>query len=142
MLVEAWLIVKYYTNLELPENPEDEDYEKLFDYLLYNELARPLMEAVSGDYFGYVEGITHLLIEAAKTVHEKEHSLAHKVDRAFGFLFTGEDLTNQIAQAEGINEKLVDMFDAVREREQKNAMLKNSKAKVNSGGAVLNMAKK
>ena len=89
-----------------------------------------------------MEGLAHLLMEAAKTVHEKEHSLARKVDRAFGFLFTGEDLTEQIAQAEGINEKLVDMFDAVREREQKNAMLKNSKAKVSSGGAVLNMAKK
>lgn len=140
-LLDAFLIVKYYTNIDVSEMGEA-DFEKLFDYLVFNELYDALFDAVEGDYLRFTYDIAYRLVSAAMESYEKEHSLAHKVNQTFGFLFTGEDLTDQLAAAEDINGKLVDMFKAVKERDEKNVLLKGGKAKVNSGGAVLNMAKK
>jgi len=141
-LLETYLLVKYYTNIDIDDIEDDDGYMKLFDYLVANDLYEKLIMQTSQDYRGHVDEIEWRLRDAAESVYEKKNSLGYKLDKAFGFLFTGEDLIDQIAAAENINEKMIDMFKAVRERDTKNALLNNSKAKVNSGGAVLNMAKK
>ena len=141
-LLDKYLIAKYYTNIDVSDIEDDDGYMKLFDYLYYNELYDKIGQVIAADYFGCVSDMAWHLSGAAEQVYEKKNSLAYKLDQTFGFLFTGEDLTDQIAAAEGVNEKMVDMFKALQERDEKNALLKNSKAKVSSGGAVLNMAKK
>lgn len=140
-LLDSYLIAKYYTNIDT-DGMTEEEYAKLFDYLVYNDLYAALMEAVEGDYMQFVYNIAYRLITAAMERFGKTNSLEYKVGKTFGFLFTGEDLTDQIANAENVTGKLIDMFEAVRERDEKNALLKSSKAKVKSGSAVLNMAKK
>lgn len=141
-LIETFLLTKYYTNVDVSEYESEEGYEKLYDYLTFNELYDPIMEACRVDYWRHVDEIAWRLKDAATTSYEKKNSFGYKLEQTFGFLFTGEDLTDQIAAAEDVNGKMIDMFKAVQERDAKNALLKNSKAKVNSGGAVLNMAKK
>jgi hypothetical protein len=101
-----------------------------------------MMEAVDKDFGCFVDYMAHHLMWSAKERFQKANSLSAKLEKAFGFLFSGEDLTQQISSAEDIQNKMIDMFAEVRERDEKNALLKNSKAKVKSGGSVLNMAKK
>lgn len=141
-LIEAYLIAKYYTNIDVEDAADEDDYIKVFDYLVHNELYEGIMNAIAYDYNIFSEAIMYDLLGATMQVFEKQNSFTAKLEKVFGFMFTGEDLTEQIAAAEDINGKLVDMFKAVQERDAKNALLKNGKAKVNSGGAVLNMAKK
>lgn len=140
-LYETYLRVKYYTDIDVG-NVDEEGYAKLFDYMVMNELYEKVMNVIMYDYSRCVEEIVWLLKTASETVYEKQNSLGGKLEKVFGFLFTGEDLTEQIAAAEDINGKMVDMFKAVKERDEKNALLKGGKAKVSAGGAVLNMAKK
>ena len=142
LLIETFLLTKYYTNVDVSEYESEEGYKKLYDYLTFNELYDPIMEACRVDHWRHVDEIAWRLKDAATTSYEKKNSLGYKLEQTFGFLFTGEDLTDQIAAAEDVNGKMIDMFKAVRERDAKNALMKNSKAKINSGGAVLNIAKK
>lgn len=141
-LLERYLMVKYYTNIDVDDLKEEDDYRKLFDYLIYNELDAEILKVINEDYNGFVFPMAWDLVSAAQEVHEKKNSLGYKLNELFGFLFTGEDISEQIASAGELNEKMIDMFKALQERDANNARLKNGKAKVHSGGAVLNMAKK
>lgn len=137
-LLRVYLIAKYYTNIDVNDIENEDDYRRLFDYITWNELYDQVYDVICSDFEGFVREVSWRLSDSAKAIHETVTSLGYKIMQTFDFLFTGEDIVQQIASAEGINEKMIDAFKALKEREN----LSGGKGKVVSSGAVLNMSKK
>lgn len=72
------------------------------DFMLRTECARMRIIDMGGSLFNNL-----------RKVHEKENSLDYKIRESFGFLFTGEDLTETLAHGREVNEQMIDHLGAI-----------------------------
>lgn len=138
LLLESVLIAKYYTNIDVSELGNEEDWQMLFDYLTINGVYDKIREVINRDYT-IVQDIAEKMLKPTRELFNRKNSLAHKVSIAFSSILDGnEDLAEAVARSEAVNNTMVDMIDAYNEqrREKKNKNIKLD------NGAVISLAKK
>lgn len=74
-----------------------------------------------------------------KIKYEKEHSVGTLLKKTFGFLLTGEDISESLAKSSEIVNKMVEMVGVFQEHEED---AKKNSPNVKVGGVALNFAKK
>ena len=139
-MVKIYLTAKYFTDLDVEGcTPED-----VYDVLTRTGLFRKIEETVMENLWR-VEDIYRALCNNMIDTYKKENSLARKLEKTFGFLFTGEDMTESFAKSELINEQMIDMLGVFLANKKEQELLHSGKkdnSKVKVGGALLNLAKK
>ena len=130
-LVENYIFLKYYTDLDVSDIQTEDDYRALFEFAYDAGLtASDVREFVCQD-IKYLEAIEGRYRVAVAAVFEEERSLGHQVKQ---LLDTSPDTNNE--ETRELIEKLIDMKGALLEKENKPA---NG---MNVGGTVINFAKK
>jgi len=138
LLLESVLIAKYYTNIDVSELGNEEDWQMLFDYLTINGVYDKIREVINRDYT-IVQDIAEKMLKPTRELFNRKNSLAHKVSIAFSSILDGnEDLAEAVARSEAVNNTMVDMIDAYNEQKKEK---KNKNIKLDNG-AVISLAKK
>lgn len=119
-LIRAFLILKYYTDLELAEYDNPEGRCAVHDALASHGLWHEIMEIVDLD-MDDVDVIAYKLGSSARRGFEEKHSLSRMLMKTFGALLGAEDLTQTVAKAEALNDKLIEMLAAVQKQPTANA---------------------
>ena len=114
-LIRAFLILRYYTDLDLTEYDNPDGRCMVHDALASHGLWREIMDVVDLD-MDDVDVIAYKLGSSARRSFEEKHSLSRLVMKTFGALLGTEDLTQTIAKAETLNGKLIDMLGAVQKQ--------------------------
>lgn len=114
-LIRAFLVLKYYTDLDLAEYDNPEGRATVHDALASHGLWREIMDVVDLD-MDDVDMIAFKLGGSARRSFEEKHSLSRMLMKTFGALLGTEDLTQTVAKAEVLNGKLIDMLAAVQKQ--------------------------
>ena len=129
-------IMKYYTDVPV----DDADAQEVADFAINNGLIGQIRDYIHDDYYEF-EDVFVTLIRSVMDNYEDDQSLAKAIKTSFGFLFTGEDVTETLAKAEAAKDTVFDALGALREKEtQDESKMKGGKLKVE--GKLLNFAKK
>ena len=114
-LIRAFLILRYYTELELTEYDNPEGRSAVYDALASHGLWREIMDIVDMD-MDDVDVIAFKLGSSARRSFEEKHSLSRMIMKTFASLLGSEDLAQTVAKAEVLNGKLIDMLAAVQKQ--------------------------
>lgn len=114
-LIRTFLILKYYTDLELSKYDNPDGRAAIHDALASHGLWHEVMDIVDFDVDN-VDMIALKLGSSARRCFEEKHSLTHMLMKTFGTLLGNEDLTQTITKAETLNGKLIDMLAAVQKQ--------------------------
>lgn len=139
-MVKGYLMAKYFTDLDIVDCDPEEVYDILTNSGLYEKIEEKIF-----DILWRVEDIYHAVCHNMIDTYKCENSLAYKLEKTFGFLFSGEDVTETMAKSELINGQMIDMLGVFLNHKKEQEMLnvgKQDKAKLRVGGALVNMAKK
>lgn len=148
-VILLYLIVKYYTNIDVSEST----YEEVYNWLVVNEIDTSIYGVIEND-IDRVLAMADSLFETAQITFDKSHSLSQKVLNVFGSMLEGEDMIETIAQMPEISNHLIEMMNAYNEQQKQKelnakieepqviAMRTPRKKGIKVGGAMLNMAKK
>lgn len=129
-------IMKYYTDVPV----DDADAQEVADFAINNGLIGQIRDYIHDDYYEF-EDVFVTLIRSVMDNYEDDQSLAKAIKTSFGFLFTGEDVTETLAKAEAAKDTVFDALGALREKEaQDESKMKDGKLKVE--GKLLSFAKK
>ena len=135
-LFELYMIAKYYTEIDTDEC----DMHDVADYLVNNEMISEIYDYTSDDY-AVVVRIFNALEKSVTKTYEDDRGLTKALRTSFGFLFTGEDITESLTKAEGVSETLFKALSALRQVEkEKEENIDHGKLSV--GGNIINFAKK
>ena len=111
--IEDYLVLKYYTNVDV------DDHDDPFDY---SANLKSLIEKKLGDYFYENDANMSDAKQLADTfasetidIYNKYHSLNTKVVKAFGGLLNGGDLVKEIAESRNFSEPILDMMENYKE---------------------------
>lgn len=132
-MIWMYCLVKYYTNLDT----EDLSIEQVADFLVNDGLEDQLRDAIHDDERYLVEMYLNLR-NGVETVFDDERSIQRAIRTSFPFLFTGEDITEALAQAEATGDTLLRAVGALR-REEQQEKKKVDDGTVEVGGVVLNL---
>ncbi len=139
VLLEAVLIAKYYTDIDLTDFGEDEGWCILMDWLVMNEVYGQLMEVTAEDRQMVTE-INRLMTEATRASYASEHNLGVKVQKLLGEgVLESEDMFTSMAKSEEVNNVMLQLVGAYREQQKAE---KNRKKMDIGDGVVVNFAKK
>lgn len=133
---ELYLIAKYYTDIDT----DDVDIDDIANFMINNGLAQAISDYIMDD-LDEVRSIYCSLESAVRKTFDDDHSLTKAIRTSFGFLFTGEDITESLAKAEAMKDTVYEAINAFRKVEkEKEENIDHGKLTV--GGNVLNFAKK
>lgn len=116
-LLRAFLILVHYTDLELDEFDNADGRHDVYDAIASHSLWDKIMDIVDTD-MADVDGICMRLEGSARKTFERRHSMEYRLGKTFASLLGTEDLMETVAKAEGLNTKLVDVLDAMRDKKQ------------------------
>lgn len=139
LLIKTMLIAKYYTNINVAELKDESDWAMMFDVLTSNDLYGQMMSIVADDMV-FVDAISESMLKSVREIYVRGNSLQFNLKKAFGFLFTGEDLTESIAKAAEVSNEVTELIGANKELEKVKG--KQNDKLITNNGVVLNMAKK
>lgn len=127
-----FLRLKHYTDIDLEPHNSDEG-----QYLLYNACkacdAYTKVLDVTRDDWDEVMDIYYALHAVLTQSFEREHSLAYRLSSILGGFLTTEEMDRTLAEAQDINNVLVDALGALREQETVGEKI---------GGNIISLAKK
>ena len=116
-------IMKYYTDVPV----DDADAQEVADFAINNGLIGQIRDYIHDDYYEF-EDVFVTLIRSVMDNYEDDQSLAKAIKTSFGFLFTGEDVTETLAKAEAAKDTVFDALGALREKEaQDESKMKDGK---------------
>lgn len=127
-----YVIVKYYTNIDV----SGATAEEIYDYSNRSGLYERIDE-IAGEDTIKTSDIGYRMSIAAGDVVRERGSLAYLVKNRLGYLIDPDKTAEMFARAEGLNEKMIDILGAAKERD---AMKAAQKPNVIPGG--LSLAKK
>lgn len=133
---EAFMVAKYYTDIDT----DDADYNEVADFLINNDMYGDVIAHIWMDFqivlemFGYTEA------SVTKT-YEDDKCLTKALRTSFGFLFSGEDISESMAKAEATKDTLYEALDALHKADkEKEKQIDNGIVRI--GGNMINFAKK
>lgn len=112
-LMRAFLILVYYTDLDLADYDTQEGRQLIYDVLASNKLWDKILGIVSED-MQVVTSICMQLEQASRRNFERKQSMDYKLGKVFESLLGTENLVETIAKAEGLNSKLIDLLGAMQ----------------------------
>lgn len=120
-VIEKYLMVKYFTDMNVDEMTTLSDWEKLFDEV---EIDRFRLEG-----WGLVYEIYDLLFESTKLKHEKTSSLSYKISKMLESVLADEDIVKILAESRDVNEKMIDLIRKAEfgKKSESNTLLKFAK---------------
>lgn len=127
-----YVIVKYYTNIDVSGATAEEVYDYSNRSGLYERI-----DEIAGEDTIKTSDIGYRMSIAAGDVVRERGSLAYLVKNRLGYLIDPDKTAEMFARAEGLNEKMIDILGAAKERD---AMKAAQKPNVIPGG--LSLAKK
>lgn len=134
-IVEEYLILKYFTDFPLDDLSPEEVHDYLHRSGTYDKLVRPIITGnMSPVWTMYCS-----LSENMKGQFEKSHSIGTLLKKTFGFLFTGEDISETLAKSADITNRMVEVMEVFKEHSKDT---KKNSPKMKVGGVTLNFAKK
>lgn len=136
-LLEAMLIAKHYTNIDMTDMDSEEKWMMLFDYLTMNGFYDLMMKDIRDDY-KIVCGISDRMSQPAKITFDRENSLSFKVSNLLGDALEQEDIATVLAKSDAVNNTMVDLIGAYNEKQHHEA----KKDIALQNGAVISLAKK
>ena len=129
-------IVTYYTNV----NTEGAEAGAVVDFVVNNGLRPQIMEYIEEDY-NTTEDLYITIHNMVIDTYTDDMSLKKAIRKSFGFLLTGEDITESLAKAEATSGVLFDALNALRDKEKEKEE-KIDHGKLSVGGNIINFAKK
>ncbi len=129
------MIMKYYTDVDT----DGVDAVDILNFLINNDMIEQIRKVVEED-FDFVMELYYKMFDAIVLIYEDDNSLTKAIRTSFGFLFTGEDITESLAKAEATKDTLNDAMNALREMEKKQQE-KIDKGTMKIGGNVISFAK-
>lgn len=129
-------VVKYYTNIPV----EDADASAVCDFVINNELIKPIREYIYNDYME-AEDVYITMLNMVIDTFTDDMSLKKAIKTSFGFLFNGEDITESLAKAEMTKDTMFKALEAINKKEQEEAN-KIDGGRLNVGGNILNFARR
>ena len=135
-LIEQYMIAKYYTDIDT-EGIEEHD---VANFLTNNEMIDEIYDYVYDDYSA-VKDMFMALEKAVTKTYEDDHGIVRALRTSFGFLFTGEDVTESMVKAQGVSDTLFNALGALRQKEKESEETIDH-GKMSVGGTVINFAKK
>lgn len=138
-LIENYLFAKYYTDIDVEDVVELDDYRKLYDYMQSHNvnLSNATVWNIVQDDMAIIYSIEKYYRRSIEVLYEREHSLEGRIKQ---LLNTDVDTNN--AETRELIEKLIDMKGALMEKEERERTSTNKQKIANAGGAVINFAKK
>lgn len=128
-----YLKVKYYTNIDVEGIPA----EDVFDYAERSGLGEKINHIAAEDcYRFYYTG--EKMMKAASTQIRERGSLSYFIRNRFDYLLDPDKTAEMFARAAGLNEQMIDIMNAAKERDTMKGVQK--KPTVIPGG--LSLAKK
>ena len=112
-LLRAFLILVYYTDLDLADYDTMEGRQLVYDALSSHGLWDNILQIVNED-MRVVAAICTQLTEASKRNFEHKQTMEYKLRKVFDSLLGTENLVETIAKAEGLNSKLIDLMGAMQ----------------------------
>lgn len=112
-LMRAFLILVYYTDLDLVGYDTMEGRQLVYDTLSSHGLWDNILQIVNED-MRVVAAICMQLAEASKRNFEHKQTMEYKLSKVFESLLGTENLVETIAKAEGLNSKLIDLLGAMQ----------------------------
>ena len=112
-LMRAFLILVYYTDLDLADYDTMEGRQLVYDTLSSHGLWDNILQIVNED-MRVVAAICTQLMEASKRNFEHKYTMEYKLRKVFDSLLGTENLVETIAKAEGLNSKLIDLMGAMQ----------------------------
>lgn len=119
-LIRAFLILAHYTDLELSEYDNPQGRYEVYDAIATHGLWDEILQIVEKDMCD-VDEICWRLESSARETFARRHSLDYRLGKLFEGLLGTENLTETIAHAEGLNNKLVEMLAAYQEKKPTSA---------------------
>lgn len=145
-LIRMFLIVEYYTNVDISDWNTEDGQQAIFDYMTrsgdspmsrYEKMCEN--EAFCHD-LDLVENIFSLMSEAMMYKHEHSSTLSYKLGKAFESFIDDGNILKSLEEKNEINEKMLDLFSAYNEKRQRELVEKSDSKPLVSG--VFNFAKK
>ncbi len=133
-LIEMLLICKYYTNISTDDMQDERGWRMLYDYLMTNEMMEKLHTVVYNDVSAVLRIIRYISSSLEKTFTAK-HSLPVRLLKTFGSILSEEDMAETLAKSEEVNNVMLDLIGAYKEKSANKTMRTD-------GGMVVNFAKK
>ena len=138
--VKTYLLVKYYTDIDVSDIQDMDGFRKLHDYCRVSGLLETIHVFISIEEQWDIDNMEKIYWEAIRKLYETEHSLGNTVKR---LLKTDPNVNNE--ETRELIEKLIDMKGALKEKEAQSNVLQFGKKKpadVNTGGVKMNLAKR
>ena len=138
--VKTYLLVKYYTDIDVSDIQDMDGFRKLHDYCRVSGLLETIHVFISIEEQWDIDNMEKIYWEAIRKLYETEHSLGNTVKR---LLKTDPNVNNE--ETRELIEKLIDMKGALKEKETQSNVLqfgKKKPANVNTGGVKMNLAKR
>lgn len=134
----CWIyhIAKYYTDI----NVDEAEYSEIADFLINDDLLTQVEEAIFYDLIE-LEELYDGLIDSFKQTFDDDRSLRKAIRSSFGFLFTGEDITESLAKAEAAKDVIYKAVGALREKEKEESENIHS-GTINLGGNIIDITKR
>lgn len=111
-VTNAFVIVKYYTNLDVSEYDTQEGRYTLYDMLIDSGAYSKIIDAIQEDYQELLSVYEHMK-EIYRTTFERKHSLAYMIQQAMGGLMTGSDQNDVVTGAREVNAELIEALGAL-----------------------------
>lgn len=140
-LVENYLFAKYYTDIDVSEVSDPDDFRTLYDYMQMHGLTLDggNIYAFVCDDIDIVHKIESMYRASIEKLYEKGNSLEAIVKSLIG-----TDIDTNKEETRNLIEKLIDMQGALMEKEEHDGLAKFGKkpSSMKTGGRVLNFAQK
>lgn len=130
------MIAKYYTDIDT----DGVDENDVADFLINNELIRPIAEHIWKDHEEVMQ-IFDAIEESVTKTYEDDKGLAKALRTSFGFLFTGEDVSESLAHITAEKGVIFDALNALSQLDKKKEETIDS-GHLSVGGNLINFAKK
>lgn len=136
------LMVKYYTNIDMDDYQDEEGRKRLYDYLTGKGIIDEIYKAIMPDEH-LVTLMADNMLSAVKEVYNQRNSISFVIRDAFMKMMDNEENADALAKAQSTTKTMMDMYQALQEKEAQEKTLKAGKAnKVKVGGTIVNLAKR
>lgn len=129
-------VVHYYTNIPV----EGADAQEVADFVINNALIGQIREYIHDDYME-AEDVYITMLNMVIDTYEDDMSLKKAIKKSFGFLWSGEDVSESMAKIAAEKGVLFDAMDALRKVNQKKEE-EIDHGQLTVGGNVISFAKK
>lgn len=133
------LMVKYYTNIDMDDYQDEESRKRLYDYLTGKGIIDEIYKAITPDEH-LVTLMADNMLSAVKEVYNQRNSISFVIRDMFMRMMDNEENADVLAKAQSTTKTMMDMYQALQEKEAREKALKANKVKV--GGTIVNLAKR